>query len=258
MSSSQGEPIKVCLSLVHVFLTQQLDEVAKPLPCTVRSASIWWARCTLLPYGIHLGLAHPPRCGCLHAGGDHIRETGELGARAQPRNHQVWSVNLPAAIFFSFPYQALTLCVFFDFVAGVHNRVAFFTLLSFPSLLFQLFGWHLIRLGLALTNNPSVDTISPIAELCLNHITALCCCLRSLLPFAGPTMQAQVVKVGADLLTHLRTLIGNLMTDGVAALSAHDTAQLMKQTGLLWNCCDALTAVPFFSLSLFRLRISRK
>lgn len=51
---------------------------------------------------------------------------------------------------------------------------------------------EITKLGLALLNSPSVDTVAPIAELCLNHLTAISCSLRSLLPFAGRTMRKQV------------------------------------------------------------------
>ncbi len=52
------------------------------------------------------------------------------------------------------------------------------------------------------------------------------------------------MAAGTEILQHLRALVGALMADGVASLSPEQQSVLMKQTGLLWDGCTALTAIP--------------
>ena len=77
---------------------------------------------------------------------------------------------------------------------------------------------EITKLGLALLNSPSLDTVSPVAENCLSFLTILSCSLRSLLPLAGATMRQQVVSTGRAMIDNLRTLIGELMNKGIQAL----------------------------------------
>jgi hypothetical protein len=104
---------------------------------------------------------------------------------------------------------------------------------------------HPLPVGLALLNSPSIDTVQPIAENCIAHLSALCAYLRALLPLAGPTMRQQVVAAGQGMIGNLRALIGDLMNKGVvAALSADQQRALAKRAGLIWDACDALKSLP--------------
>eukprot|EP00455_Lapot_gusevi_P043243 TRINITY_DN522_c0_g5_i1.p1 TRINITY_DN522_c0_g5~~TRINITY_DN522_c0_g5_i1.p1 ORF type:complete len:354 (+),score=64.85 TRINITY_DN522_c0_g5_i1:70-1131(+) len=96
------------------------------------------------------------------------------------------------------------------------------------------------KLVLALTNNPSFDTVGPVAEKNANHITAFTCMLRSLLPISGPTMKKKVIETNTTVLDSFRTLAQNIL-DSNGHLSEADVP---KWTGVIWQACETLKSMP--------------